>query len=477
MKYTRPIRSLLCGLGAALLLLTSLPASALAAEKSFTSMFPGYADGARDPKAAEAVLAGMGTLIGQKQTVNGVTLTLEGALWNKDKMLLSFAIDGASIPREVPSDIYLNRDVMQVTLAEDQREAYVRSEMEEREQLLAKTYKSSTKEEMDARVQEALGHGDPMFFHLPTLVRSGGKDRMILSVSVLPYVEKPELTVHIENLVLFKNAEGKYGSLPYDGYEPLILAAGPFDFTFKVENHMKPLVYTGAVDVTVESIPVRVQKVTVTAFNAEVEYGVPCQALGITDPDAPVKLEKLDSLGLRGVWTKDGQLLTGIFDSSLTGSISTADPEPGKARVTTRNTHPYAIAPASVTAVDLGGVRVDLSKLTLQENPPLQSITVVGGPAAAEPEKKDAAEAEKEAAQAEAEREKKLEEAKKIAYQDLSTASKEMQAKILEARKLIINSTSWAADGYTAYTIDENGKKTQLPHFSDLFPGWEMPKA
>ena len=25
--------------------------------------------------------------------------------------------------------------------------------------------------------------------------------------------------------------------------------------------------------------------------------------------------------------------------------------------------------------------------------------------------------------------------------------------------------------------IDENGKKTQLPHFSDLFPGWEMPKA
>ena len=52
-----------------------------------------------------------------------------------------------------------------------------------------------------------------------------------------------------------------------------------------------------------------------------------------------------------------------------------------------------------------------------------------------------------------------------------------MQAKILEARKLIINSTSWAADGYTAFTIDENGNKTQLPHFSDLFPGWEMPKA
>ena len=127
MKYTRPIRSLLCGLGAALLLLTCLPASALAAEKSFTSMFPGYADGAADPKAAEAVLSSMGTVIGQSQTVNGVTLTLEGAIWNKDKMLLSFAIDGADIPKDVPSDIHLNRDVMQVTLAERQRETYVRS--------------------------------------------------------------------------------------------------------------------------------------------------------------------------------------------------------------------------------------------------------------------------------------------------------------------------------------------------------------
>ena len=173
MKYTRPIRSLLCGLGAALLLLTCLPASALAAEKSFTSMFPGYADGARDPKAAEAVLAGMGTLIGQKQTVNGVTLTLEGALWNKDKMLLSFAIEGANIPKDVPSDIHLNRDVMQVTLAERQREAYVRSKMEETEKLLAETRTPSTKEEMDTQVKEALDRGEPILFHLPTLVRSG----------------------------------------------------------------------------------------------------------------------------------------------------------------------------------------------------------------------------------------------------------------------------------------------------------------
>lgn len=470
----KSIQSLLCGLGAALLLLTCLPASALAAEKSFASMFPGYADGAKDPKAVEAVLSSMGTLIGQKQTVNGVTLTLEGAIWNKDKMLLSFAIDGADIPKDVPSDIYLNRDVMQVTLAEQQREAYVRSEMEETDKLLAETRTPSTKEEMDAQVKDALGRGEPELFHLPTLVRSGGKDCLLVSVSLLPYVEKPELTVHMESLVLYKDADGKYWPRSYDVYEPITLVSGPFDFTFTAEKHAKPLVYTGAVDITVEGIPVQVRKVTVTAFGAQVEWET-LQKLDLQN-DYINETKKLDPVRLSGVWTKDGQPLKGTVEGRMGGDIFTPDARLGKAWVTTGNTHPYAIDPASVTAVDLGGVRVDLNKLTLQENPPLQKILIAPDPYGTE-EKKEEPMTPAQIAQAEAEREKKLEEARKIAYQDLKTASKEMQAKILEARKLIINSTSWAADGYTAFTIDENGKKTQLPHFSDLFPGWEMPKA
>ena len=68
-----------------------------------------------------------------------------------------------------------------------------------------------------------------------------------------------------------------------------------------------------------------------------------------------------------------------------------------------------------------------------------------------------------------------MDEAKKIAYRDLKTASKEEQAKILEARKLIINSSSWVADGFNANTIDADGNRVPLPHFSELFPGWEMP--
>ncbi len=77
----------------------------------------------------------------------------------------------------------------------------------------------------------------------------------------------------------------------------------------------------------------------------------------------------------------------------------------------------------------------------------------------------------------EAELEKRLEEAKKIAYQDLDSASEEMKAKILEARKLIINNTSWVADGYSGSRSDADGNFVSVPHFSELFPGWDLPKA
>lgn len=55
------------------MLLACLPTAALADSKpsSFSAMFPGYADGAKDPKAAGAVLANMGTVIGQSQTASG----------------------------------------------------------------------------------------------------------------------------------------------------------------------------------------------------------------------------------------------------------------------------------------------------------------------------------------------------------------------------------------------------------------------
>ena len=38
-----------------------------------------------------------------------------------------------------------------------------------------------------------------------------------------------------------------------------------------------------------------------------------------------------------------------------------------------------------------------------------------------------------------------------------------------------MDTTDWVADGYTGYVVGPDGTKTEVPHFSDLFPGQELP--
>jgi hypothetical protein len=64
-----------------------------------------------------------------------------------------------------------------------------------------------------------------------------------------------------------------------------------------------------------------------------------------------------------------------------------------------------------------------------------------------------------------------------FAYMNLETAPYDMKGKILEARKKIIFSNSWVADGQYGEVLDADGKvKRVIPQFSDIFPGWEVPK-
>lgn len=65
--------------------------------------------------------------------------------------------------------------------------------------------------------------------------------------------------------------------------------------------------------------------------------------------------------------------------------------------------------------------------------------------------------------------------AKEIAYMDVSSASAEMQERILEARETIIESKSWVADGWTTTITHADGTVENVPTFSECFPGWDMP--
>lgn len=411
---------------------------------------------------AKEALASAGTVLGRSQTVNGVTLTLEGAVWNGKLLQLSFDIQGADIPKDIPSGTTLNRDSSQITLPEDQRRVYLSEHEEAVEKILTEAGvldKPSTQAERDVKVQSQLSRGEPRLMHRFQLIRGGGKETLIMSVSGLDYVEKPDLTVHLENLAIYRKGD-IYWTKPDDGFKRVFTLSGPYDFTFTLTKRLQPRLCKGPMDVTVNGIPIEIEEITVTAFGAKVGYEAKRE-------DTTGK--QLEPIRLTGVWTKDGKFVKAAGGGENRTFDALKDVATAQGLVS--NSHPRLLDPAGVTAVSLGDIRIDLNKLTALEKEP--AILVSGKATDAKPKTAESGQAEKAGTEVSAERE--LDEAKKIAYRDLKTASKEEQAKILEARKLIINSTSWVADGFNANTIDADGNRVPLPHFSELFPGWEMP--
>ena len=461
MKRKKSLRSLVCGLATALLALTTLSTAALA--YSEPAQFSDWlTSAAKSPRAAKDALASTGTVLGQSQTVNGVTLTLEGAVWNGKLLQLSFDIQGAGIPKDIPSGTTLNRDSSQITMPEDQRRVYLSEHEEAVEKILTEAGvldKPSTQAERDVKVQSQLSRGEPRLMHRFQLIRGGGKETLIMSVSGLDYVEKPELTVHLENLAIYRKGD-IYWTKPDDGFKPVFTLSGPYDFTFTLTKRLQPRLYKGPADITVNGIPIEIEEITVTAFGAKLQYGA---------RQADITSQQLEPIRLTGVWTKDGKFVeaAGIGENRAFDALKDVI----NAQGLVSNSHPGLLDPTDVTAVSLGDIRIDLNKLTALEKEP--AILVSGKATDAKPKTAESGQAEKAGTEVSTERE--LDEAKKIAYRDLKTASKEEQAKILEARKLIINSTSWVADGFNANTIDADGNRVPLPHFSELFPGWEMP--
>ena len=58
----------------------------------FSDWFWNYSQDPQAPEGSEDLLAGLGTVIGQSQTVNGTTITLDGALWDGNNLVLSIMV-------------------------------------------------------------------------------------------------------------------------------------------------------------------------------------------------------------------------------------------------------------------------------------------------------------------------------------------------------------------------------------------------
>ncbi len=355
-------------IAAALLLLSACGYAVVTGQ--FAQWFPTIRMDTKAPEASEEIVSRMGTVIGEPQTVDGVSMTLNAAVWDGQDLKLSLTADIPGLPEDFDFEGLYDLEC-RLTLAEGQREEYLRKEIA---QIHANSHIDSTVEEREERVRSSLE--DPYEPYLHPVVRMARQEDGTLILQVMAalydYVEDPELTLHIENLATYKVEEGDVASsihisqIDPDGTvttdqelnEPFL--KGPFDFTFTLDKKFLPIRYAGDIDATYENIPLRVSKITVTAFQVWANVDL----LALYDPSGEdpdklhISLEQNLAMSLNGLWTKDGE-----YVECIGGTAFSVD-ENGNADGEMRGNPVHVIDPAAVIAVCIGGKRVELSELT-----------------------------------------------------------------------------------------------------------------
>ena len=116
-------------------------------------------------------------------------------------------------------------------------------------------------------------------------------------------------------------------------------------------------------------VPLLVKSVSASPLQMAVTCGIDVQGpVNLVDQrNEPVEgktnidLDKDLKLALNGLWTKDGKYVDCKESMGVTGVLSPADEEGLK--VNWSRKFPYPIDPTQVSAVDIGGTRVELSRL------------------------------------------------------------------------------------------------------------------
>lgn len=294
----------------------------------FSQWFWNRAADIQTPEASEDLLSSMGTVINQSQTVDGMTMTLHGALWDRGTLMLSLSMDGAEMPTYYESSgdsdswLWFSDHQMESAL----REAY------------PDLPDADLQKYMDA-VRSFSGRSTITYLY------NRQTDTCYLQVennSIPSQNDQAELTLHLENL--------KFGNTTLKG---------PFEFTFTVEKKSVELVYEGDVTLEpIEGVPIRVTKVTISPFYAEVTF-VGLEPLPEEDGensrnDFGPKLEALRINGpeAAGIVSRHGSSLQREADGSWGGS-------------TKMGPFHRVLDPAAVEAIRINDVWLDLDQLEL----------------------------------------------------------------------------------------------------------------
>ena len=369
----------------AAMLLLSACAYAVATGQ-FSQWFPRLGVDPEAPEVSEEVLSRTGTAIEQSQTVGDTTVTLNAAVWDGTYIYLSFTIESPSLPEDLQAYTPLHTGDCRLIMRQDQWEEYITNRVKE-----DCANQNMTPEETEEAVRAALEEGarkDVLWLFCPE-TREGNvlsfQDNESLYSGWFTETKRPELTLHLENIATYADGKGEsiidengYAQNPGPGE---IVIPGPFDLTFTLNEPILPIHYGGAdVDVTLGTPPLPkvpmhftelqlsvtgmdlkgeiLAQVDMTPQEGYVEVGLP-EGSKESDPLRMVDVQYAIFEGPWGLWIEDGTYVD-IMGGGLTGGSDLGE----TFRAFISHSFPYPIDPATITAVDIGGVRVELGELT-----------------------------------------------------------------------------------------------------------------
>lgn len=359
----------LVGLAAALLLLSSCAAAAFTGQ--FSQWFPWLGVHPDAPEASEDIMARMGTVIEQSRTADDMTVTLHAAVWDGETLRLSMTAEKPDMPEAWSEELWRGSwiywEECRFSMRRDQLEDYTRREVESRYAEM-----ELPPEKLEQMAQEQLAADLFTFQQSFNLIRREG-DKLFFEATLplADYVERPELTLHIETLATYEEGKGTVvtaGSGERTGPGPdVVFLNGPYDFTFTLDKKLQPVIYEGEAALTAENIPLEVSRIKLTASAVEADCWSPASIQYLFSPDEEagdpdrtyVKEEQAQAMGPQGLWLEDGSY---VDFSEMRKSFTMAETLDGTAGGLGCR-YPHVVDPYAVTAVNLSGTRVELRDL------------------------------------------------------------------------------------------------------------------
>ena len=311
----------------------------------FSDWFRQVAEDPAEPEASEELLASIGTVIGQSQTVDGVTMTLNGAIRDGNTLLLSLSVDGVPLS-QWQADVKTERSWLRAS------DAFIKSDLLEQ-------HPDLTEEDVNAYLQSIKDFSGKWNFLSLTFFYDRDTDACTLLAQreVTSQKNQVELTLHLEDLSYQVStiSEGKRTTQD-------ISISGPFEVTFTTQQKDATVRYTGRTLLAQrDGYDIYVTGAEVSPFRAKIMYAlsVPLSE-GQYDFEAIHYATAVDRIRINGEeynpTTSRGSTLEQDEDGNVRGSAYTGSFD-------------RIVDPAQVEAIRVGGVWLELDTFTFTDTP------------------------------------------------------------------------------------------------------------